>query len=436
MYLGNDFEKRALGQVVGYAGDGHMLTIGPTRSGKSRRLLIPNLLYETGRSMLVIDMKGELAKITASHRAGKGGYVVALDPFGVLESHGVAVRCVGFNPMLKLDPTSDDFVDDAMGLAEALVQVRPEDKEPHWAESAQDLVAALIMFVRCVYGDEATPSMVREIIAYSPSEMGEFAKRVIEKSIHVAISNKLGKFVGAADNKEIPSILSNAQTQTRFLDSPGIARNLESDGIDFSSLKSRNVTIYLVLPPERLVTHAKWLRLVVSSAMTAMQKTLKVRGRPDVLFVLDEFPQLGRLEAIEAAVSLNAGYGIKVWAAVQHLGQLKQQYGDNWETFLSAGCVTAFAPRDVFTRDHLTKLIGTGTKTLRSTSHNSNGSTNISTSSQKDDLVSPHDWRQMILGEQWAFIPTDMGQVIKRIYGCDFTELPEVKSGEISVGIA
>lgn len=434
MYLGNDYENKTLGRVIAYNGDGHMLTIGPTRSGKSRRLLIPNLLYETGRSMLVVDMKGELAAITAPHRAAKGGRVVALDPFGVLPTRGVNVPSVGFNPMRRLDPASDDFVDDAMGLAEALVQVSPGDQDPHWAESAQDLVAALIMFERCASGDEATLGLVREKIALSPGQMEQLAKTAIEHSLHPAISNKLSKFSNAGESKEIPSILSNAQTQTRFLDSPGIVRNLDADGIDFGILKSHNVTVYLVLPPERLVTHAKWLRLIISSAMTAMQRTLKTPGRPDVLFMLDEFPQLGRLQAVESAVSLNAGYGVKVWAAIQHLGQLKQHYGDNWETFLSAGCVTASAPRDVFTRDHLTRLIGTGTKTIRSTSQSSDGGTNVSTSIQKDDLVSPHDWRQMRLGEQFAFIPTAKEQVIKRIYGDDFMELPEVKSGAIKPG--
>jgi type IV secretion system protein VirD4 len=438
VYLGHDYEDRKIGRPLAYNGDGHMLTIGPTRSGKSRRLLIPNLLYETGRSMLVVDIKGELAAITAPHRASKGGAVVALDPFSVLPKRGVNIPSVGFNPLLLLDPASDEFVDDAMGLAEALVQVTPGDKDPHWAESAQDLVAALIMLVRCAYKDKATLGAVREKISHSPSEMEQLAKAAIEKSLHPAISNKLSKFANnaAADNREIASIISNAQTQTRFLDSPGIARNLEAAGIDFGILKTHKATIYLVLPPERLATHAKWLRLIISSALTAMQRTLRTADRPDVLFMLDEFPQLGRMEAIESAVSLNAGYGVKVWAAVQHLGQLKAHYGNNWETFLSAGCITASAPRDVFTRDHLTKLIGTGTKIVRSTSHSSTGGTNVTNSVQKDDLVSPHEWRQMIMGEQFAFIPTAKELVIKRVYGCDFTELPEVKSGAIKPGLA
>jgi len=432
MYLGYEIANgQATGAPVGYPGDGHLLTIGPTRSGKSRRLLIPNLLYETGRSALVVDMKGELSAVTAAHRAAKGGQVVALDPFGVLAERGINVPCVGFNPMLGLDPQSDNFVDDTMQLAEALVQVSPQAKEPHFPEAAQDFVAGLIMLARCFYGDKANLAIVRKDISRPAAEIEEIATQVCKTPLHEAIRNKLSKYCKIGDNKEIASILSTAQTQTRFLDSPGIARNLSAGGMDFSALKSGNVTCYLVLPPDRLVTHAKWLRLVISAAMTAMQRTLKTPGRPDVLFMLDEFPQLGRLNAVESAVSLNAGYGVKVWAAVQHLGQLKDLYDDNWETFLSAGCVTAFAPRDVFTRDHLTKLIGTGTKATRSISHASDGGTSFTDSVQKDDLMSPHQWRAMVIGEHWAFVPTDKGQLIKRLYAPDYTDLADVKSGAL-----
>lgn len=432
MYLGYDIiDGKITDKIIGYPGDGHLLTIGPTRSGKSRRLFIPNLLYETGRSALVIDMKGELAALTAAHRAGKGGKVVALDPFNILAKRGAKVARVGFNPMADLDPTSEEFVDDAMVLAEALIQVNPNAKEPHFAEFAQDMVCAFIMLVKCVYGDKATLKMVRREISRSPSEIEIIARQVAETPHNEAIANKLNKFRESKDNKEIASIMSTAQTQTRFLDSPGIARNLAAGGVNFADLKTENMSVFLVLPPNRLLSHAKWLRLIVSSAMTAMQRTLKVAGRPDVLFMLDEFPQLGRMESVESAVSLNAGFGVKVWAAVQHLGQLKDLYNDNWETFLSAGCVTAFAPRDFFTRDHLTKLIGEGSKAMRSVSHSSQGGPSYTDSVQKDWLVPAHKWREMIMGEHWAFIPTDKGQLIKSLYAPDFTELPEVKAGAI-----
>ena len=46
---------------VKFGGPEHILTIGPTRSGKGRRLLAPELIYDTDRSIIVVDPKGELA---------------------------------------------------------------------------------------------------------------------------------------------------------------------------------------------------------------------------------------------------------------------------------------------------------------------------------------------------------------------------------------
>ena len=86
-------------RTVEFHGPEHILTIGPTRSGKGRRLLAPNLLYDTGRSMVVVDPKGELAQWTAAYRAKHGSEVVALDPFGVLANDPrLRLPSIGYNP--------------------------------------------------------------------------------------------------------------------------------------------------------------------------------------------------------------------------------------------------------------------------------------------------------------------------------------------------
>ena len=126
--------------VLPYVGDRHLVTLGPNGSGKSRRLLLPNLARLPNWSILVVDPKGDLATMTASYRANRGNQIVMLNPFDVL---GLGTH--GFNPVAALDPKSDDFPDDALGLAEALVRV--QGQEPHWSESAQDLIAALAMYL-------------------------------------------------------------------------------------------------------------------------------------------------------------------------------------------------------------------------------------------------------------------------------------------------
>ncbi len=55
-------------------GDGHLMTVAPTRSGKATTTIIPNLLRYKG-SAVVIDPKGELYAATSKWRAKNVGPV-------------------------------------------------------------------------------------------------------------------------------------------------------------------------------------------------------------------------------------------------------------------------------------------------------------------------------------------------------------------------
>ena len=137
--LGRYFDEPAasVGDKIPYAGERHVLLFGPNGTGKGTRFLIPNLLSINDRSIIVIDPKGELAAVTADYRRTIGD-VVMLNPFDVL-----GLGSAGFNPLATLDPASPHFYDDAAALGEALIKV--ESKDPHWSESAQGLIVALIM---------------------------------------------------------------------------------------------------------------------------------------------------------------------------------------------------------------------------------------------------------------------------------------------------
>lgn len=64
--LGRFLSAEGIGGKMQYGGPLHCLVFGPNGSGKSTRLLLPNLLQmEAGRSIVVIDPKGELAAVSA-----------------------------------------------------------------------------------------------------------------------------------------------------------------------------------------------------------------------------------------------------------------------------------------------------------------------------------------------------------------------------------
>jgi len=105
-------------------------------------------------------------------------------------------------------------------------------------------------------------------------------------------------------------------------------------------------------------TYARWLRLLVSQAVTDMARSTARPARP-VLFLLDEFAALGRLEPVERAMGLMAGYGLQLWPILQDMHQLRANYGERAGTFMSnAGVVQAFGVNDHATADMLSRTIG------------------------------------------------------------------------------
>jgi hypothetical protein len=144
-----------------------------------------------------------------------------------------------------------------------------------------------------------------------------------------AANRHLGK-----SDREATGVLSSAQRHTHFLDSARINRGMTHSDFRFGGLKSEISTVFLVLPPERLETHARWLRLLVVQALQDIARTPE-NGGPPVLFLLDEVAALGRLEPIERAFGYMAGYGVQLWPILQDMHQLWSTYGERAGTFLS-----------------------------------------------------------------------------------------------------
>jgi type IV secretion system protein VirD4 len=357
--------------MLRYKHDRHICWIGNSGAGKSRRLLAVNAALLTGWSMVVIDPKAELLKMCGAHRAAAGAENVIFDPFGI---SGMESR--GCNFLQACNPASDDFLDDAMGQAEGIVEVR-DTREPHWPESFQDLLAGVAMFVRLVmpngsYGDVrallAQPdAALREMIMGESFEHdGKTYPGMIAAGIDYdweEIGHKAARFGSISpENRELHSILSTGLTQTRFLDSRAIKKELAGPAFDFSQMKERPITVWLILPARRLVTHAKWLRLALTTIVQTLMSDTR-RAKVPVAIVCDEAAALGHLPVLENNVALMRGYGLKLITIWQDLAQLKSIYKDRYETFIgNAGVLQSFAAQDVVTSEYLSSRTGQTTR--------------------------------------------------------------------------
>jgi len=341
------------GKLLRYDGAAHLLTMAPTRSGKGVGTIIPNLLL-LDRAVICIDPKGENARVTARAR-GRKGKVWCLDPFGV--SGQPAAR---HNPLDRLDPGSIDLAEDAGTLADALVHdAAGQTGEAHWNEEAKALIAGLILHVVTTEpADRRTLATLRELLTLPPARFAALLDAMSESPaagglVARAANRQLGK-----SDREAAGVLSSAQRHTHFIDSPRIVASTAASDFRFADLKETPATVFLILPPDRLDTYARWLRLLVAQAVTDMARSPARPDRP-VLFLLDEFAALGRLEPVERAMGLMAGYGLQLWPILQDMHQLRATYGERAGTFMSnAGVVQAFGVNDHATADMLSKTIG------------------------------------------------------------------------------
>ncbi len=392
-----------------YTSERHVLTIGPNGSGKTRKLLMPNLYRLRDWSCVVIDPKGELAAHTAVWRAAQRGHkVVVIDPFGVVEAnyprlfakHSDLLKSHGFNPLAALDPANPYFVDDAKALAVALIKT-DQSREPYWPMAAQVLVKGLLMALRVKYGALASLGRMRDVLASTPAGLAKFNDELLTElgKEFPAIAASLSEFAAySPDDRESNAIRRTAKVQTDWLDSPAMKKDLKGPAIDFAAIKEQPTTIYLVLPPERLATHGVWLRLMVTSILLPLLRSVE-RAPVPVLFMLDEFAQLGHMEVVQDNYALMRGFGVKLWTIWQDLTQAQRLYREQWESFISnAGIVHTFAPQDLTTREYLSKLSGERIiwHSKTTTSDNLSGSGLSVGSSQSDThiierVMKPHE---------------------------------------------
>ncbi len=300
-----EFKTKDGSQAISYKGDRHLLTVAPTRSGKGTTQIIPNLLTYTG-SMLVIDPKGENALITAKARQDMGQDIHIVDPWGIAQVDGI--KTARFNPLDWLQISDVDITENAMLLADALI-ISQNSNDTFWDEEAKALLQGLILYVATQKSEEGkrTLKRVRELLLLEGDALKAHFKKMSGSGHHIVAST--GARCLQKEEKLLANVMATTQAQTHFLDSARIQENLEASDFKFEDLKTKQMTIYLVLPADRLNAFSRWLRLLVQQAITMNARNIDVKPEKPVLFILDEFAALGRLTMVEQAYGLMAGFG-------------------------------------------------------------------------------------------------------------------------------
>lgn len=313
--------------------ESHLLVVAPTGAGKGRSVLMPWLLSYPG-CVVVVDPKCEAAAVTARWRAGLGQPVCVVDPWREGASHAL-------NPLEVLLRGSTDLGDDCLTLAEAIAGPPPASgQDPFWRECALHLLTALIgwVWVRAEFGASRRDSdgtlagvwkllhdddLVMHLATLLDTEGGRLPVFVREGFVN---------FLGHEGEKVRTSVRSEAVSLLRVFGSARVQRATGRTTLPLDLLAAGEpASVFLVVPPERLASHAPYLRIQLGALLALMVRRRR-RPRWPTLFLVDELGHLGPVPQLLQAVTLLRGYGVRVALFVQSLAQLKSLWPQDHET--------------------------------------------------------------------------------------------------------
>jgi type IV secretion system protein VirD4 len=366
----------------------HTAVFAPTGVGKGVSLVVP-FLQTCPDSCVVVDFKGELARLTADRRRAMGHNVRIIDPY-----MQVTRTPDTLNPLDGIDRNSPLAIDECRDMANSLVIRTGEEKDPHWVDSAETFISAMVAAV-AHYGERGERSLqtVRTLLS-NPAKMDAIIRLMCESGnawsgMLARMGHQLTRFQG----NELASCHTTVSRFLKFLDTIAVADNTNASTFDPADLVKRKTTVYLVLPPEHVRAQQALLRLWIGSMLRAVVKG-GLQEQNLVHFVLDEAATLGHMDAIDDAVDKYRGYGVRLQFYYQSVGQVRKCFPDGQEqTLLSNVSQIFFGVNDKDTAQYVSDRLGEETIIVTSGGTSSGttrqepmvGQTTISHSTQRSD---------------------------------------------------
>lgn len=391
----------------------HTLIIASTGTGKGTRIIVPTLLRYPD-SMIVVDPKGENAAITARIRSLDLAQTVhILNPWNELSEAFAAIgfpRAATFNPLDALQRNDPDAVAVAQEMATAIVG-RGDGKDAVWRGSAASLLTAVILWLTDQPGEEKTLARVRHIVGLRPEELRDsyLARMARSEGFHGAIRENAAPFIGMASDT-YTGVIFNLAEATKFISDKRIKDSTGRSSFSMADLLERRTTVYVVVPPDRSTGAGIWLRLVLAAVTHTFRRAKPRKGGPRCMFLIDEFPTLGRVENMVTDIAVMRGYGLDFTLVAQGLEQLEEHYGRNGSRTLIANCAYQWFcnVQDLETAKYLSAVLGK--KTVATTTTSTGGPGGAGSTSYGEtgrDLLTPDE--VLNLGKDVAIVRNPEG---------------------------
>jgi type IV secretion system protein VirD4 len=344
-----------------YCADGfqHILLFAPTGSGKGVGFAIPNLLF-WDQTACVHDIKLENYELASGWRAKEGQEVYVWNP---ADPNGIT-HC--YNPLDWISTKPGQQVDDVQKIGNLIL---PEQE--FWQNEARSLLVGVILYL-CAVPEKATSfgEVVRTMRSDDVTYNLAVVLDTIGKKIHPVAYMNIAAFLQKAD-KERSGVVSTMNSGLELWANPLIDTATASSDFNVQHWKKKKMTVYCGVTPDNLQRLQPLLQVFYQQCTDMLTRHMPQPDEPiGVLFLLDEFPTLGKMPQFEAGIAYFRGYRVRLFLIVQDTQQLKGIYEEaGMNSFLSnATYRITFAANNVETANLISQMVGN--KTVRQESHN------------------------------------------------------------------
>ncbi|QKX02377.1 type IV secretory system conjugative DNA transfer family protein [Wolbachia endosymbiont of Dirofilaria (Dirofilaria) immitis] len=389
LLLGKD--KRGYFIADGYQ---HTLLFAPTGSGKGVGFVIPNLLFWTD-SVIVHDIKLENYEITSGWRERQGQEVYVWNP---AQPDGIS-HC--YNPLEWISEKPGQMVDDVQKIANLIM---PE--QDFWQNEARSLFVGVVLYLL------ATPEKVKsfgEVVRTMRSDDVVYNLAVVldtmGKVIHPVAYMNIAAFLQKAD-KERSGVVSTMNSSLELWANPLIDTATTTSDFNILDFKKKKVTVYVGLTPDNLNRLRPLMQVFYQQATEFLCRKLPLDDEPyGVLFLMDEFPTLGKMEQFQTGIAYFRGYRVRLFLIVQDTEQLKGIYEEaGMNSFLSNSTYRiTFAANNIETANLISQLIGN--KTVQQESLNKPKFLDLNPASRS--LHISETQRALLLPQEIIMLPRD-----------------------------
>ena len=367
-------------QPVGLKTQRHLMMVAGTGSGKTTSIISIASLWRG--NCFVIDPKGQITMSLFNRMGngghdiiGKGGRVKVLDPGAVIDGLP-GDRWNPFDELAELEDREgrEAVPEMAAKMAEGLVQ-QDSNAQPIFANAAREFVKALILHVYTTEPKETRTLMkMRELMNQGVKDHTTQGDKPILTGIqrllmlmdqnksYTAIGNSIAAVRDALMRDNQGSFLSSANVQMGWIDFERIAAISDTGGDpEFSlyDLKHSDLSLFVVARTTDIQqTFTGWFRLLTVMAMASFERS-SWAPKHSTLFVLDELPSIGRIDAVETAAPVMRSYGVQLLGITQDIQLLMKAYPDSWSSLLgNADAVWWMGTNNQQNLEYLENVIG------------------------------------------------------------------------------